>query len=171
MRFICSDWLWFCGTPFSSFSVDRQIACRIKPGEDMVLWVHTHSLILACSSTTLGGVLILPLLSNEIYWPSQEQWGATLVQDNIIYWEEEMRDCLCCPHNIWKTCNCCLPCQRRDKRGQIHPSNKYIHVSKPLLETCRMIYLKLKKKTIMLTIGKSKGLVTTSSFQHADYET
>lgn len=96
--------------------------CRIKPGDDTTLWVHTHGLILACSSTRLRGVLILPLLSNEIYWPYQEQWGATLVQDNIIYWEEETRDCLRCPHNIWKTCNCCLPDQQRDKRGQILPA-------------------------------------------------
>lgn len=32
--------------------------------------------------------------SNEIYFPSQEQWGATLFQDNIIYRGEEKRDVL-----------------------------------------------------------------------------
>lgn len=148
----CSDWLWFCWMPYSSFSADRQIACRIKPGEDTALWVQTHGLILACSSTRLRGVLILPLLSNEIYWPYQEQWGATLVQDNIIYWEEETRDCLRCPHNIWKTCNCCLPDQRRDKRGQIHPamntslSPHWNHVG----------WVNWDWKTIMLTISEIK---------------
>lgn len=124
MLFSCSG-LWVIACDFVArhfpLSLWTDKLLRIKPGEDTVLWVHTHCLILACSSTTLGGVLILPLLSNEIYWPSQEQWGATLVQDNIIYWEEETRDCLCCPHNIWKTCNCWLPDQRRDKGGQIHP--------------------------------------------------
>lgn len=119
MLFSCSV-LWVIGCDFVArhFPLCGQTNCL----SHQAWWGHgAMSLILACSSTTLGGVLILPLLSNEIYWPSQEQWGATLVQDNIIYWEEETRDCLCCPHNIWKTCNCCLPDQRRDKRGQIHP--------------------------------------------------